>query len=578
MLAAGVITTSQAPYYSQVHLVPKPNGKWRFTIDFRNLNDCCEQAGWPLPNISLMLQRIGTKKPRLYCKFDMTEGYHQFPLHPNSYDATTFITANGLYRFQRVVMGLSGSGSNFQARMSTEVLTGLLYIICESYLDDILLFAKSETQLLLNLKQILARFRSHHILLNPDKVEIGLEQLEFVGHLIDSTGVHMTQTKLDSVRNFPKPILKGDMKKFLGLANYFRDHVRDHSVLAYPLQQAIEGYSRKDRHHKVRWTTDLETAYEALKAAICNCQKLHFINEEYEVWLQTDASDYGIGAYLKQISPQGDVPIMFISKSLDKTQCRWSTPEKEMFAIWYALQKMDHLLRDIHFHIQTDHENLTRHKVTGSPKVLRWKLDIQQFNFTIEHIKGTDNVVADDFSRQCDRIILPDEEDIAALLSFQCEKLDIEYCAALDPEECYMQYLYNDDEPVATTMEGAFDSDYLELAALGDDEITSIPDKAYKAINKVHNSLTGHHGVDKTMLKLTRVGNNWPYMREHIRLFIKACPCCQKMSNLRVPIHTTPFTTSSYAPMQVINIDSIGPLPTDSEGNQYILSIVLSTP
>ena len=122
------------------------------------------------------------------------------------------------------------------------------------------------------------------------------------------------------------------------------------------------------------------------------------MDDGYPVYLQTDASDYGIGAYLKQITPAGDHPIMFISKSLNSTQCRWSTPEKEMYAIWYALQKMDHLLRDIKFFIQTDHENLTRNKVTGSPKVLRWKLDIQQFNFSIAHIKGADNIVADQFS------------------------------------------------------------------------------------------------------------------------------------------------------------------------------------
>jgi hypothetical protein len=205
---------------------------------------------------------------------------------------------------------------------------------------------------------------------------------------------------------------------------------------------------------------------------------------------------------------------------------------------------------------------------------LRWKLDIQQFNFTIAHIKGTDNVVADEFSRQCDREILEEEEEVAAIFSHQCDKIDVEYCAALDPDECYMQYLANDDDVAITRMEGAYDPNIIELAAVSELEITKIPDKAYKAISKVHNSLAGHHGVEKTMLKLTRVGDKWPYMREHIRLFIKACPCCQKMSNLRVPIHTTPFTTSSYAPMQVINIDSIGPLPKDSEGNQYVLTII----
>ena len=123
-------------------------------------------------------------------------------------------------------------------------------------------------------------------------------------------------------------------------------------------------------------------------------------------------------------------------------------------------------------------------------------------------------------------------------------------------------------------MEGARDSDYIELAAITQLEIRKIPDKAYKANSKVHNSLAGHHGVERTMLNLTRIGDKWPYMREHILLFIKACPCCLKKNNIRVSIHTTPFTTSSYAPMQVINIDTIGPLPKDSEGNQFVLTII----
>ena len=283
MLALGVIRTSQAPFYSQVHLVPKPNGKWRFTIDFRNLNDCCTHPGWPLPNIQAMLQRIGRKRPRLFCKFDMTEGYHQFPLDEQSRKATAFITPFGLFEFCRVVMGLSGSGSNFQERMSSEVLVGLLYLMLEVYLDDIPLYANNENELLKNLRATLARFRSHHILLNPDKVEIGMDKLEFVGHLLDSTGIHMTETKLDSIRNFPKPKLKRELKQFLGLANYFRDHVRDHSSLAHPLQQALEGYTAKHRTHRIKWTPELATSFERLKEAISNCQKLYFMDDGYPV-------------------------------------------------------------------------------------------------------------------------------------------------------------------------------------------------------------------------------------------------------------------------------------------------------
>ena len=548
MLETGVIRPSEQPFYSQVHLVPKATpGKWRFTIDFRNLNDCCTQAGWPLPHIDTMLQRIGRNRPSIFAKFDMTDGYHQFPLAEGSSGYTAFITPIGLFEFTRIVMGLSGSGSNFQERMAMEVLPSLLYVICEVYLDDILLYACTEDELLSNLRRTLDRFQRYHILLNPDKVEIGLSQLEFVGHLIDKEGIHMTPSKLDSIRNFPRPTYKRDMKAFLGLANYFRDHVRNHSSLAHPLQGVLDGYSAKDRNHKITWTAELTEAFENLKAAVCDCQKLYFIDDTYAVRLQTDASDYGIGAFLFQVTQEGIHPIMFISKSLDKTQCRWSTPEKEMYAIWYSLRKMDHLLRDRTFYIQTDHENLTRHKVTGSPKVIRWQLDIQQYDYTISHIKGVDNVVADQFSRLC-------------------EREDIEYCAALDPDECIMQYLPADiDESKHET--------FIELAALSE-PITRIPDTAYKAIGQVHNSTSGHHGVERTLLKLVRVGNKWPYMREHIRLFIQKCPCCQLMSSTKLLVHTHPFVTSSGAPMQVINVDAIGPLPKDAEGNQYILTII----
>ncbi len=92
MLEFGIIRPSQQPYYSQVHLVPKPNGKWRFTIDFRNLNQCSKKAGWPLPNIASMLQKIGARRPQIFAKFDMTEGYHQFPLADESRKYTAFIT------------------------------------------------------------------------------------------------------------------------------------------------------------------------------------------------------------------------------------------------------------------------------------------------------------------------------------------------------------------------------------------------------------------------------------------------------------------------------------------------------
>jgi hypothetical protein len=551
MLELGVVRPSQQPYYSQAHLVPKPGvNRWRFTVDFRNLNRCVVLAGWPIPNQAAMIQRIGHRKPRFFAKIDLTTGYNQFPLAESAMPFTAFITHMGEYEWTRMVMGLSGSGSNYQERMVNEVLVGLVYIICEVYIDDVLTWGDTYDELLDNLRQILLRLKLKRVLANPDKIEIGLTKIEFVGRYVDYEGIHMTDEKLDSIRQFPLPILKRELKSFLGLANYFRDHVRNHSILAKPLQDLLPTYTSKDRNHKVKWTDESRKAFEVLRDAVSNCQKLYFMEDDDLIYLQTDASDYGIGGYLfKSLRDGSELPILFLSRSLNATECRWSTIDKEMFAIWYCLKKMEYLLRDRPFFLQTDHENLIRDVHSGSPKVVRWKLDIQQYDYTISHIKGVDNVVADGFSRLC-------------------AQEDFEYCASLDIDECVERYLYDDDEHQTQYPMGPFK----ELAAF--DSVTKVPEFAYKLISNVHNSVAGHHGVERTLLKLARTGQKWAYMREHIRLFIDKCPCCQKMKVLIPPIHTKPFTVGSDSPMSVINIDSIGPLPVDEDGNEYVLTMI----
>ena len=447
----------------------------------------------------------------------------------------------GVYEWLRVPMGLKGAGSYFQEKMATIVLAGLVYINCELYLDDVLVYAKTEQEFLDNLRTIFERFRKFNVTLNPDKCELGLSQVEFVGHLLNSEGLSFTKDKKSNVENFSLPEYKKQLKSFLGLGNYFRNHVRNHSLLVYPLQQMLMGYSKAVRNNKLSWTPELIKQFEVVKEAVGNCQTLRFVDHQYPLYLQTDASDYGIGAYLFQkIFEEDDHPIMFISKSLNKQQLRWSTPEKECYAIVNALQKMEHFLRDTHFILQTDHNNLTRIYTTGSPKVLRWKLLIQEFSFTIEHLPGVDNVVADNFSRLCP---ISDTVEYLALMG------EVELVA-----------------PLATSCD--------EIVELTEQEFRKIPKKIYKQISDVHNSVAGHHGVSRTLGKLSRSGVRFDNMRETIRQFIAQCPCCQKMSQIKVPIHTSPFTLATYTPMTRINFDYMGPYPPDDDGKRFILVVI----
>lgn len=401
LIETKVVRVSEANRYSQVHLQKKPNSSkgnisWRFCIDFVLLNSCCEGEGWNLPNIQQMLLRIGAQRPEIFAVMDLTSGYHQAPLSKTSQQFTTFITFFGILEWLRVPMGLKGAAGYFQKMLATIVLVGLIFISCELYIDDIIVPAKDEDQYLVRLRQVLERFDKHNITLNPTKCKFGLKSVEYVGHTIDSTGLSFSSEKLDAVLAIPPPTYSKDLRSFLGLASYFRDHLENFAIKAKPLQDMLSDYDKKK---KLVWTPESEKAFEDIRDSIRKCPKLFFMDDNAPIYLHTDASDYGIGAYLFQIVDGKEYPIQFMSKTLTADEIKWSTIEKECYAIVYALHKFEYLLRDRHFTLRTDHANLTYLNDPPSAKVRRWKIAVQGYDMDIEWLRGEDNIVADKFSR-----------------------------------------------------------------------------------------------------------------------------------------------------------------------------------
>jgi hypothetical protein len=149
------------------------------------------------------------------------------------------------------------------------------------------------------------------------------------------------------------------------------------------------------------WTEEARQQFSKIKHIINHHQKIFFYDDVHgTVYLCTDASDYGIGAYLCQKDNNGkEYPIGYMSEALNATERRWDTIEKECYAIVRALEKFEYLVRDIPFILMTDHANLTYMNIPRSGKVLRWKLSIQEYNFSIVHVEGVRNVMADAFSR-----------------------------------------------------------------------------------------------------------------------------------------------------------------------------------
>ncbi len=480
-----------------MHLVRKPDHTWRLCIDFKNLNDATESMEtWPLQNIPIMIDRVTQHRPRLHGKVDMTSGFFQTAIDERSRPFTAFITSTGLFQWCRLPMGLKGAASYFQHMMAGKVLAGLLYIYVDLYLDDVLVYATNDDELLERLRIVFERFRQFNITLNPKKCYFGLAEVEFVDHVLKSDGVCFSTEKKTKVLDFALTVKQKQLKSFLGLVSYFRDEIQGLSHKVKSLNDIMIPYKKGTF---IDWTPRLEQCFRDVQESVVGkCPKLFYVDLSLPIHVRTDASDYGIGGYIFQLDQQQELPIRIISKALHKAQLSWSTFEKEAYAIFYTITKFDFLLRDVRFVAETDHKHLTFLKTAQSAKVRRWQLALQEFDFEYIHIKGADNVVADAFSRlYYDHHPMDKMAKTERLTAFLMSGDSIGSNApTFEPRSTS-----NSGKPVNT-------------------EPTIDPNLRTK-IEAVHNSVSGHFSVEYTRKVLLREGVNDEGLRRAATKFVR---------------------------------------------------------
>ena len=260
------------------------------------------------------------------------------------------------------------------------------------------------------------------------------------------------------------------------------------------------------------------------------------VGKDTPIFLQTDASNYGIGAYLFQIVEGVVHPIAILSKGLSKTELKWSTIEKEQYAIFFALCKLDHLLRDIHFTLQTDHKNLTLLNTDPRDKVQRWRLAIQYFDFDVEHIEGKLNIVADGLSRLCQEVNNEVENTYEIIdcitMNFDIILINNDIVNKYQATE-YLNVLSEFRESRSQSKEKV---QHLQKTQNEGEVISSHVTKLLPnirtIIQKVHNNVIGHLGIDATYNKLKTNNITWALMKNDIKTYIQQCSCCQKMSHI----------------------------------------------
>ncbi|GFS98355.1 retrovirus-related Pol polyprotein from transposon 297 [Trichonephila clavipes] len=246
---------------------------------------------------------------------------------------------------------------------------------------------------------LVLRIKRAKLTIKPSKCKFSQQNVKFLGHIVGQGFRTPSEVKVQDVLEFPTPRTKTQIRAFLGLASYYQKHINLFSVIATPLTDALKGRAKKG---EIKWTTEGEDAFREVKGKLIDKPVLYAPNFEREFIVQTDASNAGMGAVLSQLTEQGEEhPILYLSKKFSEVEKRYCTTEKECASIVFAIKRLHYYLDGNSFLVMTDHNPLVwlNRNVSSNPRLMRWALALQPYNFRIVHRSGKSHKNADSLSR-----------------------------------------------------------------------------------------------------------------------------------------------------------------------------------
>ena len=364
-------------------ITAKKDGRVRWITDFRGLNRSLKRRVYPPRRISDII----TRHPRYkyFTKLDISMQYYTFVLDEPSRDLCTFATPFRLYRYCRLPMGVSES-PDISTEIMTQVLDGL---DVDFYMDDIAILNQTWDEHVQLVEQVLQRLESADFTINPTKCEWAVEETDFLGHWMTPDGIKPWRRKVEAILKMKPPTNIKELRSFLGLVNYYRDMWPRRTHILAPLT-AMTGKT------PFTWDATHQHAFDTMKSIVAADALLAYPDPNQPFAVETDASDYQLGAVIKQHGR----PVAYYSRKLNSAQRNYTTIEKELLSIVETLREFRGILLGSDVRVYTDHQNLT-HKLTSftTQRVLRWRLLLEEFRPTFRYKQGVTNFIADALSR-----------------------------------------------------------------------------------------------------------------------------------------------------------------------------------
>ena len=397
MESLGVISrvVDHTPWCAGMVVVPKRSGEVRICVDLKELNGSVLREVHPIPKVDETLAQLSGAT--IFSKLDANSGFWQIPLAAESRLLTTFITPFGRFCFNKLPFGVSCAPELFQRRMS-RLLEGLPGVLC--LMDDVVVFGANKEEHEARLTETLQRIKDAGVTLNPQKCEFRKKSLIFLGHVVSGEGIQPDPDKTSAIQNMPAPKNVPELRRFLGMTNQMGKFSSQLGEMTQPLRELLSA------NKAWVWGPSQEEAVTKIKRELSRPTVLALYDPAADTILSADASSYGLGAVLLQKTNSASEwkPVAYASRSMSDTERRYAQIEKEALALTWAAEKFSTYLLGKRFAIETDHKPLvpllsTKRLDDLPPRILRFRLRMTRFDYTISHVPGITLHTADALSR-----------------------------------------------------------------------------------------------------------------------------------------------------------------------------------
>jgi hypothetical protein len=547
LITKGLVRESMSPCAVPALLVPKKDGSWRMCIDSRAVNKITVRYRFPIPRLDDLLDQL--HGATVFSNLDLRSGYHQIRMRDGDEWKTAFKTRDGLYEWMVMPFGLSNAPSTFM-RLMNHVFKPFMGKFVVVYFDDILVYSKSEEEHLEHLQHVFQTLQEQKLYVNLKKCRFFTNSLIFLGYVVSKEGIMMDPSKVEAIISWPIPKSIHDIRSFHGLASFYRRFIKGFSTIIAPITECLKGGTFK-------WTEEAQKSFELLKQKVTEAPILILPDFSKVFEVDCDASNLGIGGVLSQ---EGK-PIAFFSEKLNDSRRKYSTYDKEFYALVRSLEHWNHYLLSKEFILHSDHEAL---KYLNSQQKLntrhaKWSEFLQAYSFSIKHKAGKLNQVADALSRR-----------YSLLNAMQVQVLGFDVVKELYKGDPDFGYAWKE------CSNGPYNHFLLQDGFLFKNNHLCIPQCSLREaiIKEAHGGgLAGHFGRDKT-LTLVQENFTWPKMVRDVLCHVKQCQIChlakshKQNTGLYIPLPVP------NAPWEDISLDFVVGLPRTQRNKDSIMVVV----